>query len=450
MSGRLIIASNRLPVSVSETGNTLALSRSNGGLATALASLFTTDTSLWVGWTGMRRHLTKTELTSLNFPQYLAPINLTHDQIHHYYDGFANSIVWPLAHGLSPTAVFTPSQWEATKSVTEQFTRTITALLQPDDIIWIHDYHLLLLPGALRQMNVQSRIGFFLHTPVLPPSQLAHLPHAKELFSSMVQADVIGVQTSRDARRLRQILRTLTITPRGVIKAFPIGIDANEFTALTHSPEVKRVVARHKRALNGRASVFSLSRLDYTKGIPMQLHAFKQLLVNHPELHEKVVYRLNVAPSREAMIEYRDLKIAAETQAAAINAQFGSSTWQPVQYTYINMSPSEFTAWYEASDIHLNTPIADGMNLIAKEYIAGRTHPGVLVISSTMGAAKQLTDAIIVPPKNSKKISDALYTALTMPAEEKARRWHSLQHAVTSYQARDWARDFLKALRKKR
>ncbi len=448
MSGRLIIASNRLPVSVAETNTGLTLTRSNGGLATALASLFQQNTSLWVGWTGMPRHLTETELSTLTFPPYLSPVNITHDEIHRYYEGFSNSIFWPLAHGLQPTIQFTPHLWHAVQTVTQKFADRIVMPITDSDTIWIHDYHLLLLPGELRRRGIKRPIGFFLHSPVLSPSRLAQLPHAETLFRNLMQADVVGVQTEDDAKRLRRILRMLSITPRGIIKAFPIGIDANEFATLAASHEVQRLAKQHKTELNNRKCIFSLSRLDYTKGIMTQLSAFKQLLIDHPELHNKIIYRLNIAPSREAMLEYRELKQTAEALVATINKRFGSLSWQPINYSYVNMNPTEFTAWYEVGDVHLNTPIADGMNLIAKEYIAGRTHPGTLVISSTMGAAKRLTDALIVPPKSIKKTSEALYAALTMKAGEKEHRWQSLTRAVTTHQAADWARDFLDELDK--
>lgn len=446
MSGRLIIASNRLPVSVNETEDGLVLSRSNGGLATALASLFSQEDSLWIGWTGMRRHMTDAEIQNLQFPPYVRPINLTNDEISYYYDDFSNGILWPLAHGLAPTVPYKPEHWRAMRTVADKFADSITTVIQPNDVIWIHDYHLLPLTGVLRRRGVRNRIGFFLHTPVMSLSQTAHLPHATAIFKSLARANLIGVQTPKDAKRLRHIFAQYDIKDHGVIKAFPIGIDATYFHTLARSPGVQKLAKKHRKQHNGKTCIFSLSRLDYTKGLITQLRAYEHLLKHHPELGQRVIYRLNVAPSREAQLEYRDLKQATENLAAAINQTYRTTDWLPIVYSYINMNPTEFTAWYEVSDIHLNTPVADGMNLIAKEYIAGRTQPGSLVISGTMGAAHELSDALIVPPKDIAKISDALYRTITMPDSEKIARWQLLTRAVTSHQAIDWANEFLHAL----
>lgn len=446
MSCKLIIASNRLPVSIFEKNGMLGLCRSNGGLATALSSLFPQDSSVWVGWTGHRRQLSNQEIAELAIPPNLLPINLSQQEIDAYYDAFSNGILWPLAHGLSPTVRYHPGLWKAVKSITERFAQTIATTIQSEDTIWVHDYHLFLLPQVLRDMGIRNRIGFFLHTPFFPLSQLATLPHAKEILRSLLHTDLIGVQTGRDTRRFHQALKHFNMSLQTQLQAFPIGIDVSEFSTIAASPEVQRLKRENRAAIGPRICIFSLSRLDYTKGIITQLKAYEQLLTRKPELRNKIVYRLNIAPSRESVVEYQNLKEEAEALTAAINRRFGSSPWQPVHYSYINMSQAEITAWYAMSDIHLNTPVADGMNLIAKEYIAARKDPGALIISSAMGAAKQLTDAIIVPAKNIQKITEALEQALVMTNKEKGDRWQKLNKAVNTYQASDWAQDFLHTL----
>jgi trehalose 6-phosphate synthase/phosphatase len=448
MARRLIIASNRLPVSVREEHGVLSLSRSNGGLATALASLFEQHDALWVGWTGMRRHMTAKEMDSLTIPSSLLPVNLNKQEIERYYDSFANGILWPLAHGLTPTVTFTSELWKAVQTVTYRFADTIASVAKPEDYIWIHDYHLLLLPRMLRDRGLKNKIGFFLHTP-FPASRSAHgIPHAKELLDSLLACDLVGVQTQGDARRFRDYLVQNDMkTDQVKIKALPIGIDFDSFNAPSNDHEIATITEKYQKIAAGRKVVFSLSRLDYTKGIITQLRAYERLLLTH-DYAKKVVYRLNIAPSRESMLEYQELREEIEAYVTRINQKIGTAQWQPIIYTYENIGPDEIIAWCNVAQVHLNTPVADGMNLIAKEYIASRKESGMLVISSTMGAAKQLTTALIVPPKNVIAIARALHEALAMPQKERQQRWQALRQEVEQHQAAGWADDFLHALAK--
>jgi trehalose 6-phosphate synthase/phosphatase len=450
MVSRLIVVSNRLPASVIETHDGLSLSRSNGGLATALASLFQQDTSLWVGWTGLRRHISKKQLARLALPPYLAPINLTDKEIGLYYDKFANGILWPVAHGLPATESFTSSQWRAVQHVTNQFADAIKQLLRPEDSIWIHDYHLMLLPAELRKRGITNRIGFFLHTPFPAVSNFEKLPHAPELLKSLLAADVLGVQTIQDVARLRGIQKSFpTSNNRTRIKAFPIGIDFKSFDSLNEATQVKAMAASFRQHAKAKTIILSMSRLDYTKGVRNQLRAFEALIADYPA-RETLIYRLNVAPSRESVPEYRELKEEIEQLVAHINTEYGTKTWQPIDYTYKNIGLEELAAWYQVADIHLNIPVADGMNLIAKEYVAARRSPGVLIISSTMGAAAQLKDALIIPPEDALVTRDALLQALAMSIPEKAKRWKALRHNVETEHVMKWADDFMNALQQRK
>jgi trehalose 6-phosphate synthase/phosphatase len=450
MVSRLIVASNRLPASVVETHDGLSLSRSNGGLATALASLFKQETSLWVGWTGLRRHISEKELAHLAMPPYLAPINLSNAEVSLYYDQFANGIMWPVAHGLAPTETFTNAQWSATQQVTSHFADTIKQLLKPSDCIWIHDYHLMLLPAELRRRGITNRIGFFLHTPFPAASDFQRLPHAPELLKSLLAVDVLGVQVARDVARLQDAQKILNISSSyTLIEAFPIGIDFKSFDSLNDDARVQKMATLFRRQAKGKTIILSMSRLDYTKGVRSQLRAFEAFIVQYPA-RETLVYCLNVAPSRESVLEYRELKEEIERIVAAINTKYGTKTWQPVHYTYDNIGLEELAAWYQVADIHVNIPVADGMNLIAKEYVAARRAPGVLIISSTMGAADQLKDALIVPPEDSLALRSALLQALTMPATEKARRWKKLRTNVETEDVTKWAYDFTHALHQRK
>lgn len=436
--------SNRLPVSVREEHGSLALSRSNGGLATALASLFNQDTSLWVGWTGLRRRLSNQKLKELHFPPYLLPINLTKNEIAGYYDGFSNSILWPLAHGLPKNSRRTTQLWQDYCQVNKKFARAISSVIQPDDLIWVHDYHLFLLPQLLREMGVPNKIGFFLHTPFFSAEVIAKTGHDSELLNGLLAADFIGLQTAGDVKRLHASLKAAHIIQSPNARALPIGIDFNQFNELANDAEVSRMTREHKRALAGKTVIFSLSRLDYTKGILTQLDAFEQLLKT-TGTPQNIIYRLNVAPSREEVREYHRLKNQIERRVNRINARYN---WRPVWYSYDNMGVKEMTAWYRVGDIHLNVPIADGMNLIAKEYVAAKQSPGILVISSTMGAAVQLKDALIVPPGDVKQISATLEQALVMPPHEREVRWHKLRAQVKASQAAAWAENFINLLSK--
>jgi trehalose 6-phosphate synthase/phosphatase len=447
MARRLIIASNRLPVSIREEHGVLSLSRSNGGLATALASLFDQESSLWVGWTGLRRELSGEELLGLSFPPGLVPVNLTETEIINYYDYFSNGILWPSAHGLSPTVRYTDALWREVRAVTKRFADTIEATVRPDDDVWIHDYHLMLLPSELRRRGLKNRIGFFLHTPFPTLAPLRNVPHARELVSSLLAADLLGLQISRDVRRLRTAVRGLGLSvPKKLqLASFPIGIDFDSFDTLNDDAQTRGMAAAHKKAAGGETVILSLSRLDYTKGIATQLKAFETLVRSLPD-PTQVRFRLNIAPSRESMLEYRELRQEIEQTVRRINARYGTASWQPVDYSYENFNLEQIAAWYQAADIHLNTPVADGMNLIAKEYVAARRQPGILIISSTMGAAQQLKEALVVPPKDTKAIAHALKTALAMTESEKARRWTALRNEVKTHQAADWAAGFLNRL----
>ncbi len=447
MARRLIIVSNRLPVSVQETDDTLSLSRSSGGLATALASLFKPENSLWIGWPGLRRHLTANELQQLDLPPHLALVNLTSREIAGYYDRFANGTLWPLLHGLPATVPYTDASWRAFIAVTKKFADAIEAVVSDTDTIWIHDYHLMLLPAELRRRGIKNRIGFFLHTPFLKPAMLQDLPYAGELIQSLLSVDVMGLQTGRDMLHFDQVCTALNLQApqQSIVKAFPIGVDFDSFDRLCDEPTVMAMARTFKKQLGSATVILSVSRLDYTKGILTQLEAFRNLISQSPN-SARVTYRLNIAPSRESAPEYQALRQTIEQRVDNINTTFGSSLWQPILYTYRNIGPQELAAWYQVADIHLNIPVADGMNLVAKEYIAARRTPGVLVISRTMGAADQLLEALIIPAENSAAAAAALRQALAMRAEEKTKRWEALRHTVKTHHVSDWAQSFLDQL----
>ena len=446
MSARVLIVSNRLPITISETDHGLAMSRSNGGLATALAATLDTQDTVWIGWAGLARSLSAAEATQLGVPKNLRPIGLNAREIHTYYESFANRILWPLAHGLDAALSFGRPLARNVDQVIEKFAGAIMDEIQPDDIVWIHDYHLLYLPAELRRRGLKNRIGFFLHTPFWPITHQLDLPRPRQIANNIAACDIFGVQTARDVTAAEKFMHFYPDLSTH-IQAFPIGVDFADFDDRSDDAKISQLAASLKAPFRDQTIIFSLSRLDYTKGILTQLDAIERLIeqLEHPE---GVVYRLSVAPSRELVPEYADLKTAIEDRVERVNRHFGRPRWRPVEYSYQNIDVDEITAWYQISDIHLNTPIADGMNLIAKEYIAARRQPGVLVISRAMGAAAQLRDALIVSPGDIPAITRALRQALIMPMKEKTRRWDNLRQNVSTETVDAWAENFLAALKK--
>jgi trehalose-6-phosphate synthase len=392
--------------------------------------------------------LTDQELKSLLLPPYLRPINLSHSEVADYYDHFANGILWPLAHGLPQATKFSKTSWDTTQSVATRFADAIVAIVQPTDIIWVHDYHLISLPSLLRARGLKNRIGFFLHVPFFTPNVAASLPHGRQLITQLLDVNLLGLQTERDVQCFQDTLKTFNLSPPGSfnVGAFPIGIDFDEFNAMAKQHDTQQMARNYKRTIGDKTIIFSLSRLDYTKGILTQLEAYERFITSTP-FPQQYVYRLNVAPSREQALEYRNLKKDIEQRVAIINKRYGTLVWQPIIYSYKNQNLQEVCAWYQIADIHVNTPVADGMNLIAKEYVAARQSPGVLIISSTMGAAAQLTEALIVPPDNPAAIVNALHKAVAMSNGERAARWSALRHHVQDTQAANWANDFLGRLK---
>lgn len=448
MGHRLLIVSNRLPINVTENNGKLTTNRSSGGLATALASLPDTMSSAWIGWTGLRRKLTSKELQSLNLAKSINPINLSESEVECFYDTFSNGIMWPLNHGLEATATMTEKVWDSMQTVIGKFADAIEAAAQPDDLIWIHDYHLFMLPAELRRRGMKQRMGFFLHTPFPPAATLPHIPHVKELMSSLLSVDLLGLQVMRDVDRFEEMCQQLKIdrkAHRATVRDFPIGIDFESFNSLDHDEDVQEHIAEMEKDYDKRTVILSLSRLDYTKGLLSQLHAI-EILLEQLEKPDSIIYRLNVAPSRESVEAYDKLKHDIENLVSKINKRFGTDDWQPVEYTYINMPKEEVAGLFRVADIHLNTPVADGMNLVAKEYVASRREPGVLIISSSMGASDQLEAAISIDPEDPAAASGALSYALSMSRPEMRERWNALRYNVQAEQVSDWANEFVETL----
>lgn len=411
---------------------------------------------LWIGWPGTKKKLSKAQLEKLHFPETLIPVTITAKLLKGYYDRLSNGTLWPIMHGIVPS--ITPSKlsekadWDAMREVTTRFSDAIIEQAQPGDVIWVHDYHLVLLPKKLRDEGVTNRIGFFLHTPFPPAKSLLKWRHYRRMLESLSQVDVLGFQTERDVKNFSECLKAADIKMKkgSILQAFPIGIDYAAYRAATKVKAVGMYLRKLSKTVTGKKVILSVSRLDYTKGIIEQLWAAEKVIEEYGP--KKAVYKLVVAPSRETVDDYRKLKENIDETVKIINDRFYKRYGiKPVEFAYRSHGFEELNAWYRTADILLVTPKIDGMNLVVKEYIAARDDErGAIVLSETIGAAFQLRDAVLVKPDDIKAISEGLEYALTMPALERIRRWRALRKNVRQENIFWWTKQFLDALYPKR
>lgn len=449
-AGRLIIVSNRLPITVTEQNGSLSLARSTGGLATALNSVFKQSDALWVGWTGFHRRLKRLEQNSLDFPPGLIPVNLTAEQVKRYRDRAFNETLYPIFLHHLPLNPCTDKDWQTLINVMRRFAKIIKRTAKPNDIIWVHDTQLALLPHYLREIGVTNRIGFFFHIPFPHISYLKQLPVASLLLDSLNQTDLLGFQVAQDARHFEEGFSTLhpgePIAP--TVRAFPIGVDFEEYHGAATSPDIQSHIQDALKIAAGKKVIFSISRLDFTKGIVDQLRAVESFLKKQPaEERKKYVYTLVVAPSREDVIQNQLCKQDIENTVELINKRLGTKDWQPVHYMYRALGFEEVNAWYQLADVLLVAPRLDGMNLVAKEYIAARHNDdGMLVISKTIGAALQLNQAVLVNAYDIADMAAGLEKAFAMDQIERQQRWTALRTNVREEDIFWWTRNFIAAL----
>lgn len=468
-SDRLVVVSNRLPfvLSVQEDGR-FSLVPGAGGLISALAPVLRNRGGVWIGWPGTSANgiqdLERVLTTAARDSGYsLRPVQLTEREREEFYQGFSNEVIWPLFHDLQSHCRFDPNYWRAYREVNRKFAAAIQANRREDDFIWVHDYHLMNVAQELRRSGLHSRIAFFLHIPFPPLDIFVKIPWRFQLLIALLDYDLIGFQTLRDRRNFVQCARLLdpdlvvsgkgqvvTLKIRGRelrLGAFPIGIDYAAFAQKAASPEVTAKAEQLHRDLPNRQIILGVDRLDYTKGIPNRLEAFRNALLRYPDLHLRVTLVQVVVPSREDIPGYHDLKMEIERLVGEINGQFTQSGWVPIHYIFRSLSRLELLAYYRASHIALVTPLKDGMNLVAKEFCAADvSEHGALVLSEFAGAAAQLQKgALIVNPYDIEEVADALHQAFVMSADERRSRMRKMRRAVRDHDIFWWVDAFLRA-----
>jgi trehalose 6-phosphate synthase/phosphatase len=457
---RVLIVANRLPVTVRITETGVEVQKSSGGLATGLLRPHEQSGGLWIGWAGAPEQLTTDQRAQLDeqlAAMRLVGIPLTDDQVTRYYEGFSNGVLWPLFHYLVDQIPLHVRDWEPYLEVNELFADRVAQHYQPGDLIWVHDYQLLLLPELLRKRLPDARIGFFLHIPFPSEELFRTLPERERLLRGLLGADLIGFHTPAYLRHfatsLTQLLgltvdidRVQLLEREVHLGVFPMGIDAESFETLAREPGVLAEV-ESLRGPHGQKLLVGVDRLDYTKGIPRRLLAYERMLQTHPELRERVRLVQVAVPSRTGVEAYQEFRSLVEGLVGRINGDFGTPHWVPVHYIYRGLSEPELVALYRAADVMLVTPLRDGMNLVAKEFVASRIDgDGVLVLSEFAGASWELAEAIQVNPYDLEGTAESYYRALTMGAEERRARLVPLRTRVETFDVHHWTRTFLEQL----
>ena len=458
--GRLLIVSNRLPMTMRVHDGAVHVHRSSGGLATGLRGVHEDTGGIWIGWPGlsveqagglwpeMQRHLAAAGA---------AGIPLSRHELAGFYSRYSNGALWPVLHDRVDHPAPDDDAWSLYRAVNQRYADAVTERLRPGDRVWVHDYQLLLVPQLVRARCPHARIGFFLHTPFPDPASFATLPHAAELLEGVLGADVVGFHTATYARRFlhavgeqlhRQVRDddVLVGSRRVHVCAFPMGIDVASFDAYAGDPGVRAEVQR-LRGPRGIARLLGVDRLDYTKGITERLLAFERLLTHSPEWRGRVQLSQLAVPSREDVTAYRALRERVERVVRRINGTFARPGWTPVEYRYGSVDMPTLVALYRATDVMLVTPIRDGMNLVAKEFIAARSDcRGTLVLGEQAGAAEELRTSLLVDPTDPEALVRAYRTALEMSSVEQGVRMRGLRRVVAGNDVFRWAASFLGTL----
>ena len=461
-AGRILLVSNRLPVTAIPSDDEPTLTASQGGLARGLTHIHQLSNSLWIGWSGIERDLAATARRGLDRElarRRLVEVPLAREEVAVFYERIANGVLWPMFHDQLEQLPYLVDGWDVYETVNERFADVVAAVYRPGDVIWIHDYHLLPLPALLRARLPDARIGFFLHIPFPSPEIFLALPRRRWLLEGVLAADVVGFHTRRyltnfvaAASHLLGVRRlvegTLEYNGRCVdVGAFPMGIDAGAFATRASDRDVAAEVVR-LRSERGVRLLVGVDRLDYSKGIPHRLLAVERLLIRHPEWRERLRLVQVAVPSRGAVDAYQRIRQTVEHLVGRINGQFGTPRWTPIRYVGQSISDVELSALYRAADALLVTPLRDGMNLVSKEFVASRTDgDGVLVLSEFAGAADELTEALLVNPYDVDGMATVIHDALSLPRGERRARMQALRDRVMTRDIVHWADDVLDSIR---
>ncbi len=454
---RPILVSNRLPVTIGvdpDTGDQ-TLTHSVGGLVTGLRPLHESSGGLWLGYPGadpsdeVRKHLEESNLV---------PVDLDPDDYLGYYDGYSNDAIWPLFHYFTEFGSYVPEQFEAYRRVNQRFADVVCELAEPGDAVWVHDYHLMLLPRMLRDRGLDVRIGFFLHIPFPADETFRILPQRVEILRGLLGADLIGMHTYDYAYNyLRSVRRILGIEAQGGtvrmrdhnvrVEAHPLGIDTEEFREKAYSEGAERFLTQLKRTVGDRQVILGVDRLDYTKGLLLKLQAFEGLLERSPRWAERVLFLQLAVPTRAGIHTYQDLKGEVERRVSEINGIHGSPLMSPINYLYQTVTQEELCALYRLADVCFVSPVRDGLNLVAKEYVACRDDGGgALVISEFAGAVSELGEALRVNPWDIEGTANQLERALEMSLGERNERMMPMHSRIVQNDLHLWVREFMSSL----
>ncbi|QIG49613.1 trehalose-6-phosphate synthase [Nordella sp. HKS 07] len=443
---RLVIVSNRVPAPARRD-------QTAGGLAVVLEEALKGDV-LWFGWSGRRVPEASSKPSSATRGTItFATIDLSESDYQSYYAGFANRSLWPLLHYRTGLVAFSREEYKGYRATNRKFAEALMPLLRPDDIVWIHDYHLIPLGHSLREQGCRQRIGFFLHIPFPPLSVFDILPPARELIVDLATYDVVGFQTNEDRDNFQGCARSLLdgnqrAQALTASVAIPVGIDGKAFARMAETSRMNAESHRLKHSLVGRRLIIGADRLDYSKGLPQRFEAYSELLETHADYREKISF-LQIAPrSREEVTEYRDLKRGLDRLTGRINGKYAEFDWVPLRYMTHGLSRKLLAGFFRMAAIGLVTPLRDGMNLVAMEYVAAQDEddPGVLVLSRFAGAAASLDAALIVNPFDTSAVAEAIHQGLMMPREERRTRWLNLMDRIEQDSAASWCRRFLARL----
>ena len=463
---RLIVVSNRLPFALDSTGEDLwTVTPAVGGLVSAIEPVLRDRGGIWIGWPGVAGEIPKPAFAEAtrDAGYKVVPVALSETERDEFYYGYSNEVIWPLFHDLQNFCNFEPAYWETYKAVNERFSDAVANSSQAGDFIWVHDYHLMYVAQALRERGLRAVLTFFLHIPFPPYDIFSKLPQQHRLLRALLQFDLLGFQTRRDVRNflgcVRRVMPDVQVIPRRELQLvrfekreirvgnFPIGIDFESFEKGAMSKPVTRRSQQLHSTFHDCQLILGVDRLDYSKGIPERLRAFRNALERHPELRGRIVLIQVVVPSRVEIPRYHEFKQRIDRLVGDINGRFSTSTWLPVQYHFRSLDRDDLLAHYRGCDIAFVTPLKDGMNLVAKEYCACRVdNKGVLILSQFAGAAEQLqTGALLVNSYDVEEVADTILEAFRMTEAKRGARMKRMKRVVRDENVFGWVDSFLKA-----